>query len=1040
MENEKSEVNIVQEVSGQENVTPVEKKKHKGLKIALIVIAAVLVLAGAVFAYIYSTKKEYVQNKWAMMTKDDTEYFRWVMDKNIAKIEEDFAKRQEEAKSQAVNGTGNVESEAGEWDAEGSLSVSLNQELGSMFFGKTFAGILDAGVKYDISKDRNKNLGVNLIPFYKNVDLLEATAVINADEKRLFAAVPSYRPEAIELSAIFEDSLDKVNAAKEKLQQDVDFDHLKSKLESLKDSFNGERLDWTIHVVYDRCGEATLEKEKDIAINGLEMKEANVLNVRLQKQECIEIVTMYLDSIEQDLKNITPDIDAILKSLKEAKNLPDAKEKDSDGKDVGSLGGDLLKSLLGRIDLGSGLKGLTSTVSGLGSIFGDMAGTVEIFSDKLTADGFESAWAAARADILKKLEDASVSADLSFYVDDKGYIKGRSFKLNYNETKIKLDELKLKADEIDNETYINKNASVNGETVCAMEISLNGLKLASVLSEKENKDGKNLFNIEIKPGGMIEALVKGASNWVLTINGNISDKASGKHDIDLKVNLNGTNGELAHIYLVNSLKTGESHQLLNLSDENIIDIMDLADTDYIDLTEILKPILGKLDEINDEGLNNFLSSFMQSELGLTDMDVPGLKMMVDSGLTSAGNAIVKERLKKALGIEPPYDYSSIAEKPKMSKEAEGVYLYSWDVFKGASADHVYAGLNFKVYDYFDKPEAYKADLEAEKIKFLEPYMGQTFEREGTADDYVEMGDKVVFDVIPLLGGVAIESYAYLGEKTTVGNYDYGPGIDDKLVGVKKGETREVELTLGDGFGTFSGYTGMFRVTIQDITKVVEAGWTEKFIVGQLGYESVEALEKELLESAQQELDEIKPTDEQIRDAFFNSLIEGIDTDATGAEITETLKTEKLAEAENKRGRKKTVAEEEYSADTYFNACRSYVNALNRVSSSELTELYQKMGYTMEGVMKLMGADESIVDYNLKRKIMTAAVAYSRKVTVTQEEYDIYMNALASLYGYSDGNTFFEAVGKKFGQRFFVDAIIEAKVMDYLYSVSHVDLS
>ena len=974
------------------------------------------------------------------MTKDDTEYFRWVMDKNIAKIEEDFAKRQEEAKSQAVNGTSNVESEAGEWDAEGSLSVSLNQELGSMFFGKTFAGILDAGVKYDISKDKNENLGVNLIPFYKNVDLLEAAAVINTDEKRLFAAIPSYRPEAIELSAIFEDSLDKVNAAKEKLQQDVDFDHLKSKLESLKDSFNGERLDWTIHVVYDRCGEATLEKKKDIAINGLEMKEANVLNVRLQKQECIEIVTMYLDSIEQDLKNITPDIDAILKSLKEAKNLPDAKEKDSDGKDVGSLGGDLLEGLLDSIDLGSGLKGLTSTVSGLGSIFGDMAGTVEIFSDKLTADGFESAWAAAREDILKKLEDASVSADLSFYVDDKGYIKGGSFKLNYNETKIKLDELKLKADEIDNETYINKNASVNGETVCAMEISLNGLKLASVLSEKENKDGKNFFNIEIKPGGMIEALVKGASNWVLTINGNISDKASGKHDIDLKVNLNGTNGELAHIYLVNSLKTGESHQLLNLSDENIIDIMDLADTDYIDLTEILKPILGKLDEINDEGLNNFLSSFMQSELGLTDMDVPGLKMMVDSGLTSAGNAIVKERLKKALGIEPPYDYSSIAEKPKMSKEAEGVYLYSWDVFKGASADHVYAGLNFKVYDYFDKPEAYKADLEAEKIKFLEPYMGQTFEREGTADDYVEMGDKVVFDVIPLLGGVAIESYAYLGEKTTVGNYDYGPGIDDKLVGVKKGETREVELTLGDGFGTFSGYTGMFRVTIQDITKVVEAGWTEKFIVGQLGYESVEALEKELLESAQQELDEIKPTDEQIRDAFFNSLIEGIDTDATGAEITETLKTEKLAEAENKKGRKKTVAEEEYSADTYFNACRSYVNALNRVSSSELTELYQKMGYTMEGVMKLMGADESIVDYNLKRKIMTAAVAYSRKVTVTQEEYDIYMNALASLYGYSDGNTFFEAVGKKFGQRFFVDAIIEAKVMDYLYSVSHVDLS
>ena len=1050
---------VVEVPTQQESTThqsPAPKKSHKGLKIALIVIAAAIIIIGAVFAFVYSTKKEFVQNKWAMMTKDDTEYFQWVVDRNLEKAKEDSAQSTNALSSS--NGDVNVNTERSEeWTTEGNLSVGIGAELGGMIFGSNFAGIENAGIKYDISEDKNKTISLDIIPSYKNIDIIEAAGVLNFAEKRAFLAVPSYRPEAVEISEICVDIFDRLETAKKQAGEKADFNSIRWTCESIKKSFNAEKKEQLIRIVTDKVTDVSIEKEKDISVNGLELKGVNVLNAKLSKDDCIKVTEEYLDIIEKDVISRLPNTNAagIIAALKGvgaadgngssdggvtgSSSTDGAAGKSSD--DVGYLGSKLLDQLLGSIDLGSGISGITSQISGLGSIFGDVAGTIQIFTDKLGSSNLNDAWAATKTDILNKLKAASVSADLTIYVDDEGNIKGGAVKLNYNETKLKLDSIysteKMVAEKSSgNDTGDNGDI---GKSKCAMEISLNGLKLASIMSEKEKKDGKKYFNIDIKPGGMIDALVKGASSWVLNINGNISDKVSGKTDIDLKLNLTGEKGELAHIYLTNTFSEGVAQQSLNTSDENIIDIMDLADTDYINLTEILKPIVGKLDEINDEGLNNFLSSFMQNELGIKDMDVPGLKMMVDSGLTSAGNSIVKQKLKELLGIEPPYEYSSISEKPKMAANTEGVYLYSWDVFKGASTAPIYEKLNFRVYDYFDTPDAYTADLEAEKVKFLQDYLGQTFEHEATADEYIEMGDRIVFDVIPLLGGMPIESYAYTGEKTTVGNYDYGAGIDDKLVGVKKGQTVELELTLGDDFGSFSGYTGNFRITVQEITKVVEPGWTESFIVGQLGYESVEALEKELLSTAQQQLDEIKPTDEQIKDAFFNSIIENVNLETAAGEITEALKAEKLTEAASKRSRKE-VAEEEYSAETYYEACRSYGNALKTASSSDLTDLYQKLGVSTETVMKLMGVDTSIEDYNLKRKIMTAAVCYSRNITVTQAEYDIFLNTIATLYGYADGNAFFEAVGKKFGERFFVDTIIEAKVMDYLYSVSHVDLS
>ena len=172
---------------------PKQKKSHKGLKITLVIILALIVVLGAVFAFFYATKKEYVQNKWAMITKSDSEYFRWVMDRQVT----DFEDKLDEKRTEAANAVSPEE-----WNNKGSIDVTLDAELGSLFLPSDFAGFKNVGIKYDVSSDKDKNVGADIIPYYNGEDLVELTGVVNCKDKKVYAALPDYRPEAIDLTAL----------------------------------------------------------------------------------------------------------------------------------------------------------------------------------------------------------------------------------------------------------------------------------------------------------------------------------------------------------------------------------------------------------------------------------------------------------------------------------------------------------------------------------------------------------------------------------------------------------------------------------------------------------------------------------------------------------------------------------------------------------------------------------------------------------------------------------------------------------------------
>ncbi|MCR5728594.1 MAG: hypothetical protein K6G24_14170 [Lachnospiraceae bacterium] len=927
------------------------KKKHKGLKIALIVILSIIVALGGVCVYAYATQKPYVQNKWAMVTKNDTEYFRWVMDKKIAEI-----KDRSNTESISVKTVECPE----EWSTKGNLNVSLGSEIGSLFLPDNFAGFKDVGIKYDVTHDKNKNTGARIVPFYNNVDIMEIDGAVNSADKKAYVSLPEYRPEAIDVTEAIELFKEKYKESGKDIENIIDIEDLTSKLTALRNSFDEEKIDRLIHITYDKIDEATLQKDADLTVNGLKSK-LNVLSCKLEKDACIKIIEEYFDVLAEDLVPFSSSFD------------------------YGMLIDGLKKLGLGNLDLNiPGIK-LDLTVGLAGATIKESLDLV-------------------KNDIIKKAQEGSLTFELSFYVDAKGEIKGGSVKVSFNETKIKVDTLKL----VDEE---NADKAQKGT-----DVTLNGMKLISILTDIEKKDGKYFKNSTVKPGGMVEALLTGAGSYVLTVKSSVSEWGMNPCDIEFKADLNGASGEMAHIYWDNSFTESASPMPVDTSEANVIGIMDLPDSDYINLGEMLKPLLEKVNKINDENLNTFLENLMRDNLNLGDMSISNLSMLVESGLVNGANKDVKNELRKLLGLPLPYEYASITELPK---QADGNFFYSWDIFEGTALPAA-EDLKFSVYDYFERPEATEINLEELKKKFLENYSGTSEEREAADDEGIEMGDRVTFDVVPVIGSVAIDSYAYPDEQTTVGNYDYGEGIDDKLVGAKKGDVVDLTLTLDDRFGSFAGYTGTFRITIKKIVKVDGPEWSEKFIVGKLGYESVEALEQELLEKAQAEADEQNrlsgPTEEQIFDALLNKVIEQVDLTSEG---------NKADAAKNEEG---------FSS---VEAVKTYMNGLKSASQTGLIDFYKAEGYTNETISKLIGIDNSIPDYAVKRKMLTGAFAAKNNITLSQAKYEEYLDRVGTALGYANGAAFYEAMGSKFGQRFLADEFIEQEVLAIVRAIADI---
>ena len=268
---------------------PVQKKK-KGLKIALIAIASVVGVLGITFLVVYLTNKDYISNKWALMTKNDTEYFRYTVDRNIDSYE---------AKSMSFKGS--EESSVAVPDSfkhQGTIEVSVSKEIGNLFGSKSdFAGLDDLSVDYELSVDQGKAMGAVITPGYKGVDILTIAGLYNTSDKKTYISLPSYKPDIIELTPVMSKFMEKSSSDTSKSLEDlIDMDKFQEKIGELGTKNVNVFAD-ILKAIYDGVINAELKKDVEVSVNGLS-KELNVMYFSVPQEKISEFINRLIGGLD----------------------------------------------------------------------------------------------------------------------------------------------------------------------------------------------------------------------------------------------------------------------------------------------------------------------------------------------------------------------------------------------------------------------------------------------------------------------------------------------------------------------------------------------------------------------------------------------------------------------------------------------------------------------------------------------------------------------------------------------------------------------
>lgn len=282
----------------------------------------------------------------------------------------------------------------------------------------------------------------------------------------------------------------------------------------------------------------------------------------------------------------------------------------------------------------------------------------------------------------------------------------------------------------------------------------------------------------------------------------------------------------------------------------------------------------------------------------------------------------------------------------------------------------YKGLKVKK----DKVKVSKEEIEHQIGHILDRY-AELVSKDGAVED----GDTVIIDFkgfkdnTPFDGGTA-ENYSL-----EIGSHSFIPGFEEGVIGMKKGESKDIELTFPDDYMAkdLAGQKVVFNVVLHDIKKRVIPDLTEEFFKD-LDMEGVST--KEELEKVVEE--EIKAQKEKdAENKFIDSLLE------TAAKNMTIELDKEIIDAEMDR------------------MYKQFVQRLQMQGVSE--ELYLAYsGVKKEDILKDM---EKEAEARVKYRYMLEAIAKEEKINPTEEEAREELKRVAEMYKVSE-----EELLKEFG--------------------------
>lgn len=247
------------------------------------------------------------------------------------------------------------------------------------------------------------------------------------------------------------------------------------------------------------------------------------------------------------------------------------------------------------------------------------------------------------------------------------------------------------------------------------------------------------------------------------------------------------------------------------------------------------------------------------------------------------------------------------------------------------------------------------------------------------DRPAELGDDIIVNFVGKIDGVAFEGGSAQLYEITLGNGGFIEGFEEGMVGMKVGETKNVETVFPENYGNadLAGKTAIFEITLILIYEEIPAELNDAYVKETFGYDTVE----EFIEATKAEL-----IDER------NSEILDIKASAVLTKVIENSEV---------------IRYPEKAVDYYMYQLISSVKegAAQYGFSYETVLLYS--GYTVEQYETQI---RSVAENSVKKDLVMMAIAKTEGLTVDQELYDMIVQSFIQAYGLSSITELCEFMG------------------------------
>lgn len=165
------------------------------------------------------------------------------------------------------------------------------------------------------------------------------------------------------------------------------------------------------------------------------------------------------------------------------------------------------------------------------------------------------------------------------------------------------------------------------------------------------------------------------------------------------------------------------------------------------------------------------------------------------------------------------------------KEGNGVVLSAVVPVKPEVTIDAYTGLKIKKFEY----NVTDAEVEAEAKKILES-QAKTEE----VDRACVLGDSVNIDFVGSVDGEKFPGGTAEDYDIVLGSGTFIPGFEEKVVGMKKGENRDITVRFPDDYqaDNLRSKDAVFNITMNKVTEKVYPSLTDEFVKSHAGVETV----------------------------------------------------------------------------------------------------------------------------------------------------------------------------------------------------------